>query len=91
MHSPEHLKLIVNFDYKIIYIDVSPFDYEENIAKIFVCGFQPKTTDRDLYDHFNKYGQIKEINIMRDKVTGSNKGYAFVEYNFREDAFAAYS
>ena len=51
----------------------------------------PKTSDNDLFYHFDKYGKIKDINIARDKVTGSNKGYAFIDFEDREDAFKAYS
>ncbi|CDW89332.1 u11 u12 small nuclear ribonucleoprotein 35 kda [Stylonychia lemnae] len=69
----------------------SEFDSSQNKSKIFVCGLLPKTSDRDLFHHFERYGSIREINIVRDKVTGSNKGYAFIDFEDREDAFKAYS
>ena len=56
-----------------------------------MCGLLPRTTERDIHNHFIKYGPVREVSIIRDQVTGCNKGYAFVDYYKRDDAFEAYS
>lgn len=63
---------------------------KNNKRKIFVSGFIPRTSERDIYQHFGKYGRIENVQIIRDKVTGCSRGYAFVEYLHTDDAFRAY-
>eukprot|EP00347_Sterkiella_histriomuscorum_P013891 403362965 len=68
----------------------SLFDSQQNKNKIFVSNFVPRTSERDLVNHFSKHGEIKEIQIIRDKVTGCSRGYSFIEFYKRDDAFQAY-
>ena len=58
--------------------------------KVFVKAFPPNTSETQLEQHFLKYGEVAEVNLVRDKVTGQSKGYAFIEYLSKEDALKAY-
>ncbi|KAG2471349.1 U11/U12 small nuclear ribonucleoprotein 35 kDa protein [Polypterus senegalus] len=48
---------------------------------LFVARISHHTTEEKLRDVFSKYGSIKRLRLIRDLVTGSSKGYAFIEYN----------
>lgn len=39
---------------------------------------------------FSKYGHIRRFRLVRDIVTGSSKGYAFIEYEKKDAANRAY-
>lgn len=41
---------------------------------IFVGDLPHNITESQMRDHFSKYGDIKMVNIIRDKVTGLCKG-----------------
>ena len=58
--------------------------------KVFVKGFPPNTSETQLEQHFYKFGQVVEVNLVRDQVTGQSKGYAFIEYHTKDDALKAY-
>ena len=58
--------------------------------KVFVKGINPNISDDNLKEHFSKYGRIKGIQLIRDKVTGSSKGYAFIEFQDKDSAHKAY-
>ncbi|XP_042496420.1 heterogeneous nuclear ribonucleoprotein 1-like [Macadamia integrifolia] len=50
-------------------------------AKLFVGGISWETSDETLKDHFGKYGDVVESVIMRDKNTGSARGFGFVLFS----------
>lgn len=45
---------------------------EEDQYQIFVGGCSPDTTESQLKTYFQKFGQVKEIRLMKDKTTGKN-------------------
>jgi RNA recognition motif-containing protein len=51
---------------------------------VFVGDLAPNITESLLRSHFSQYGDIKLVNIIRDKVTGACKGYAFVHFATQE-------
>jgi RNA-binding protein Musashi len=53
-------------------------------AKIFVGGLSWQTKEESLRYHFEQYGQVTAVEVMRDRVTGDPRGFAFVI--FAEDA-----
>ncbi|KNC85355.1 hypothetical protein SARC_02447 [Sphaeroforma arctica JP610] len=65
--------------------DVKPPD---NV--LFVCKLNPVTTDEDLELIFSRFGTIVSNEIIRDRKTGDSLGYAFVEFEEREQCEAAY-
>ena len=46
---------------------------------IFVGNLAFSTTDHDLRQHFESYGDVDKINVITDRDTGRSKGFGFVE------------
>ncbi|KAG2210259.1 hypothetical protein INT47_003244 [Mucor saturninus] len=59
------------------------------MSKLFVGGLSWNTTDDSLYDHFSKYGQVTEANVIKDRETGRSRGFGFVNFSTPEEASAA--
>lgn len=49
-------------------------------AYVFVGGIPFDLTEGDLLAVFAQYGEIVDVNLVRDKGTGKSKGFAFVAY-----------
>lgn len=56
---------------------------------IFVGRLSPNTDEEMLEGHFDKFGEIKRLRLVRDIVTGFSRCYGFIEYFDREAAFEA--
>jgi len=54
-------------------------EYRES-AWIFVGGLPYDLSEGDVIAVFSQYGEIVNVNLVRDKVTGKQKGFAFVCY-----------
>lgn len=50
------------------------------MAKIFVGGLNWSTSDSVFKDFFEKFGEIEECTVMRDKSTGTSRGFGFVVF-----------
>lgn len=48
--------------------------------KIFVGGLSWQTTEESLRYHFEQYGAVVSVEVMRDRVTGDPRGFAFVVF-----------
>jgi hypothetical protein len=48
---------------------------EDRVEKVFVGGLHQDCDEHDIRDCFAKFGQITEVLIMFDKVTGRNRGF----------------
>lgn len=53
-------------------------------CKIFVGGLSWQTTEETLRYHFEQYGEVVSVEVMRDRDTGNPRGFAFVV--FKEDS-----
>ncbi|GFP97790.1 zinc finger CCCH domain-containing protein 42 [Phtheirospermum japonicum] len=49
-------------------------------AYVYVGGIPFDLTEGDLLAVFAQYGEIVDVNLVRDKGTGKSKGFAFVAY-----------
>jgi pre-mRNA-splicing factor RBM22/SLT11 len=49
------------------------------ISALFIAGFDPSTTDKDLKSHFERFGKLKSITLLP-------KGAAFIHYRKSDDA-----
>jgi len=58
---------------------------------VFAAGIQKDTTEEQTKDYFDRYGCVKKIMMPSDKITGSSKGYALIEYSTQEEGEAAIS
>jgi cold-inducible RNA-binding protein len=59
--------------------------------KLYVGNLSFETTENDLQDLFEKHGQVGEIKLMMDRMTGKSRGFAFVTMNDDTQANAAMS
>ncbi|XP_028322159.1 RNA-binding motif protein, X-linked 2 [Gouania willdenowi] len=58
-------------------------------AWIFVGGFPYELTEGDLICVFSQYGEIVNINLVRDKKTGKSKGFCFMCYEDQRSTILA--
>ena len=54
-------------------------DYKDS-NWIYVGGLDPRLTEGDVLTVFAQYGEIDDIDLIREKETGKSKGYAFLMY-----------
>ncbi|XP_014212434.1 RNA-binding motif protein, X-linked 2 [Copidosoma floridanum] len=54
-------------------------EYKES-AWIFIGGLPYDLTEGDLIAVFSQYGEVVNINLVRDKDTGKQKGFGFLCY-----------
>ena len=47
--------------------------------KIYVGNISFETTEADLEQAFSQYGDVKSVNIIKDRDTGRSRGFGFVE------------
>ena len=57
--------------------------------RLFVNNFPWATTEHDLTERFGEFGDIRSCHIAVDRDTGRSRGFAFIEYEDREDAIEA--
>ncbi|OXB71564.1 UNVERIFIED_CONTAM: hypothetical protein H355_007800 [Colinus virginianus] len=53
-------------------------DKEEKVLKFFVGGVYPQATELQIRSYFERYGKVKGVELKMDRVTGRNRGFAFV-------------
>ncbi|KAF7729219.1 translation initiation factor eIF3 subunit g [Apophysomyces ossiformis] len=58
----------------------------DDSATLRVTNLSEDVTDNDIYDLFNRFGNIARVYLARDRETGLCKGFAFVSFTDREDA-----
>lgn len=58
-------------------------------AWIFVGGLDYELTEGDLIAVFSQYGEIVNINLIREKTTGKSKGFAFICYEDQRSTILA--
>ncbi|KAF5961136.1 hypothetical protein HYC85_002345 [Camellia sinensis] len=51
---------------------------ESEHRKLFVGGISQETKEENLKEHFIKYGEVIESEIIRDRTTGNGRGFGFV-------------
>jgi RNA-binding protein Musashi len=49
-------------------------------SKIFVGGLSWQTTEESLRWHFEQYGEVTSVEVMKDRNTGDPRGFAFVVF-----------
>lgn len=53
---------------------------QQTILKMFVGGLNDDTTDKDIRDLFEEFGEIDQIDMITDKITGKTRGFCFVTF-----------
>lgn len=54
--------------------------------KLFVGNLPYETVEADLETLFGQAGTVESVNVMRDRMTGRARGFAFVEMASEDDA-----
>jgi RNA recognition motif-containing protein len=54
--------------------------------KIYVGNLSKETTEPQIRESFEKYGEVTSLNIVLDKESGKSRGFAFVEMSSDEQA-----
>ena len=57
--------------------------------KLYVGNLSFETTENDLQDLFEQHGQVGEVALMTDRMTGKSRGFAFVTMADKTEAEAA--
>ena len=58
-------------------------------AKLYVGNLPYTTVDADLETLFSQAGTVKSAQVIKDRVSGSSKGFGFVEMSTPEEAQSA--
>lgn len=56
---------------------------------LYVGNLSYEATEEDLRQAFSQYGAIDKVSLMKDKISGQSRGFAFVEMPSKEEAEAA--
>lgn len=57
--------------------------------KVFIGALSSTTTEQTLMETFSSFGNIDEINLIKDRFTGESKGFAFIKYDNNASASKA--
>jgi len=52
--------------------------------KIYIGNLNQETTEPQIRESFEKFGEITSLNLITDKQSGKSKGFAFVEMSSQE-------
>ncbi|XP_055375407.1 heterogeneous nuclear ribonucleoprotein 87F-like [Condylostylus longicornis] len=53
----------------------------EHLRKLFIGGLDYRTTDDSLKGHFEKWGKIVDVVVMKDPKTKRSRGFGFITYS----------
>ncbi|XP_022206983.2 heterogeneous nuclear ribonucleoprotein A1, A2/B1 homolog isoform X2 [Nilaparvata lugens] len=53
----------------------------EHVRKLFIGGLDYKTTDDSLKKHFEQWGEIVDVVVMKDPKTKRSRGFGFITYS----------
>lgn len=56
---------------------------------IYIGNLAQQASDTDLRKAFEAFGNVKSVNIIKDKFSGTSKGFGFVEMETKTEAQAA--
>ena len=60
-----------------------------NGKKLYVGGLPYSISDKQLEDLFAQHGAVESARVITDRMTGSSKGFGFVEMSSQAEAQAA--
>lgn len=60
--------------------DNSNTSNHQSVTKMFCGGITPDTTEEEMRQVFEEFGAMKSVDVVKDKATGKNRGFAFIEF-----------
>ena len=64
--------------------------YNPPISRILGCfGLNQRTSKKDIFVMFEKFGEIDKVMLMTDKKTGISRGFCFIYYISKDSAIKA--
>src|SRR5437762_14013011 len=57
--------------------------------KLYLGNLSFETTENDLQDLCEQHGQVSEVSLMMDRMTGKSRGFAFITMNDKAQAESA--
>ena len=54
---------------------------QDRLCKLFIGGLDSRTTDESLKAHFEQYGEIVDVIVMKDPETKRSRGFGFVTFS----------
>ncbi len=54
--------------------------------QIYVGNLAYRASEKDLRQYFERYGEIRNVRVIRDQNTGRSRGFAFVTYGEMQQA-----
>ena len=53
---------------------------------IFIGNFSGDVTEEDLREVFEKFGQVADVKLIKDKYSGESRGFGFIEMPSKKEA-----
>ena len=53
---------------------------------IYVGNISRESTENEIKQAFEEFGEVTSVNLIRDKLTGQSRGFGFVEMPNKEEA-----
>ena len=66
-------------------IDIETSEY----AKVYITNIPYVVTEAELERLFEQFGEVSDISIPKDFVSGNSRGFGFIEFEKKESAFKA--
>ena len=80
MHSTKVINNIITRELEFGVTDEGSWHKDFTSAYIYIGGLNFFMNEGDLAIVFSQYGDIVDIHLCRDKITGKSKGFAFICY-----------
>lgn len=58
-------------------------------CNVYVAGFPRFVNEGLMNEKFERFGQIKSIEVKRDHITGISRGFAYILFSRQEEALFA--
>ncbi|KAL5010811.1 hypothetical protein ScPMuIL_013116 [Solemya velum] len=54
---------------------------QQSVKKMFIGGIKDDINDQNIREYFQQYGAVESVDLIKDKATGKNRGFCFVQFN----------